>query len=525
MKMAKKRRGQRESERTVEGIDAIGEDVLQNILSRLPALSFASAACVSRSWNKICKRVLSRPKLTSALSLKSSEQEAVHEVLEKVLSEPIRPHFAIAYIGPSFNSQLTHYLINKKLGSRIPVITSMGHGIIGRDASSNDFKEIQWQTTVDDETGAGVNSSVNRHCGIVLTVGYVPGLKVAVVPLLRSVEGPPVFLVDDFVTNIREYTTSVSGCTSPAGIIMFGDQETDMKPILDKMDYAMSKETVIVGDAGCQILYGGRCVDTTHGLYYTWDAGALLFVRDRDKPHGVGETCFHMALSSGVSSIGPIYKADSVRERRDEFSTWLTAKREGSNLKLDGGTLLDTIYDEMGDRSPNAALYIGVTKRRKCSIGLEKVRWITSQEFHEVQEGDDEYLYVNGTGIRTGDSFHFYFSDSGSALSSCNAVSNNLRRLKQDCDHEKGVTAYGKKEVFGGLIFSCCGRGESFFGHPNVDSTPFLENFPEVTLSGTFSAGEIGRGDSHNESSVRCCLHVFSTVYLIMSYTPALPDQ
>ena len=32
--------------------------------------------------------------------------------------------------------------IKKKLGSRIPVITSVGHGIIGRDASSNELEMI-----------------------------------------------------------------------------------------------------------------------------------------------------------------------------------------------------------------------------------------------------------------------------------------------------------------------------------------------------------------------------------------------
>uniref|UniRef100_M1C6V1 F-box family protein n=2 Tax=Solanum TaxID=4107 RepID=M1C6V1_SOLTU len=58
-----------------------------------------------------------------------------------------------------------------------------------------------------------------------------------------------------------------------------------------------------------------------------------------------------------------------------------------------------------------------------------------------------------------------------------------------------------------------------------------MENFPEITFSGTFSAAEIARGDlspygpvSEEHSSLRCCLHVYSTVYLIMSYTPASPS-
>ena len=53
-------------------INDINEDLLHKILAKLPARSFASAACVSRSWNRICNRILSRPKLSSALSLNPS---------------------------------------------------------------------------------------------------------------------------------------------------------------------------------------------------------------------------------------------------------------------------------------------------------------------------------------------------------------------------------------------------------------------------------------------------------------------
>lgn len=56
----------------ITGFSLINDDLLQNITSRLPAVSFASASCVSKSWNKVCRRVLSRPKLVSALSLNPS---------------------------------------------------------------------------------------------------------------------------------------------------------------------------------------------------------------------------------------------------------------------------------------------------------------------------------------------------------------------------------------------------------------------------------------------------------------------
>lgn len=151
-----------------------------------------------------------------------------------------------------------------------------------------------------------------------------------------------------------------------------------------------------------------------------------------------------------------------------------------------------------------------------------------------IDRGDEEYLYVNGVNIKTGDYFQFYCSDPNAALSSCIEASLNLKSLKLDenpnnCHHV--AVNNTKKEVFGGFIFSCYGRGESFFGHHNIDSSPFRENFPGVPLAGLFCGGEIGRGfssligESNKECSAHCCLHVYSTVYLVMSYTSASPEH
>lgn len=515
-------------------IDLIGEDLLQNILSRLPALTFASAACVSRSWNSLCTRVLSRPKLSSAFSLHPEPEIAVQEVVTKVLSEPLRPDFAIVCISPTFSLPQIHQLILHQLGSTTPIVTYESRGIIGRNAITDELKEIDWYTEEEDPMAQYVSSSLNGPQGILLVVGFVPGLKVDAIPLSRPIEDPGLVLMDEFVMDIKEYTTSFSGCASPAGIIMFGGPSTDMKPVLDKLDYAMSVDTFIVGVESGRFLHRGSRRRTCNSL-----GVGLVFVRDRNKPHGIGDIDFNVTLSTGVSPIGPKFKAAAVKERRhsEDCSTWLTARREELHDVLDGQTMLEDIYDEMGD---DAGLYIGVTKRRKCSVGLDKVRWVTSLAFHEVTGGDQEYLYVNGNGIKTGDSFRFYYSDYSAAASLCRNVTENLRRLKEDvvdsavCKNAMGgaVASNGnKKEVFGGIIFACCGRGKSFFGRSNVDSSPFLDNFPGVPLAGTFCCGEICRGSSslysqeaQKQSDVRCCLHIYSSCYLVMSYTPPLPE-
>ncbi|TMW96808.1 hypothetical protein EJD97_006751 [Solanum chilense] len=521
-------------------IDMIGEDLLFNVFSKLPAVDCAAAACVSRSWNVTITRLLSLPKLSSAVSLDPSLQVAVNDVIDKVLACPIRPQFVIASIGPAFDLDEAHRLIAGRFGSQIPVITSISQGIFGQNATTNEFEEVQWDTfDDDDEAHADLGNEIH---GALLTVGFFPGLAIDLIPLsktLNKFQGNQVLMIDDLVLSVRERSSSRSGSASPVGILLFSDEETDIKFVLEKFDYAFSTETVIVGDGGSQFLYRGEtAINPSNNKAVSSAAVVLLFSRDRGKPPGVGETQFHVMLSTGISSIGPTYKAVSVRGRSRDYSTWLTAKREAVHGSLDGQTILDQIYDELGGHNNCPVLYIGVTKRRKCSIGHEKPSWISTHEFHEVLSGDEEYLYVHGVGIRSGDSFRFYHASSDLARASCNTVANNFRHLKQLLNNERddhtnsnGVATL-KKPVFGGIMFACCGRGKLFFGEPNVDGSPFLEKFPGVTFSGTYCTGEIARADlssyeqgSQEHSSISCNLHVFSTVYLVMSYTPPLPQH
>ncbi|KAL3649828.1 hypothetical protein CASFOL_006231 [Castilleja foliolosa] len=502
----------------ISGINDLGDDIIRNIINLLPAVCFASAACVSRSWNSLCNSILlSSPKLSSAVSFNRSLENAVNEVVDKVLSEPIRPHFALASIGPHFSLPAAIQQIDAKLGFRIPVIVNVSEGVIGKDLYTDQFVEVQWEVT-DQEAHNSISPEEAVNWGIILTVGFLPGLKAHIVPLLlQQHKGPRRLLVDEFLMDVREAASAVSDSTSPAGIILFADRKADVKPVLQKIaEYAFPEDTFVVGDGGSQFLYrstnGSNNVRTPDS---TCAAVALVFTRDRNKPLGIGETQFHVMLSTGISPVGHTYKAVSVKCNKS--STWLTASRETAREHLDGQTILEEIYDELGDRTQNTPLYIGVTKRRRCSIGMERVRRMQFLEFHEVLGGDEHYLFVNSVGITTVEPFRFYISDSKAALSSCDKVSDDLRYLKLDCDRRK---------VFGGIIFSCCGRGESFFGKHGVDSAPFLDNFPGVTFGGMYCAGEIGRGksslhDPENQGGDICCSeHVYSAVYLVMSYIP-----
>ncbi|KAI7732308.1 hypothetical protein M8C21_010047, partial [Ambrosia artemisiifolia] len=360
-------------------IDNVGEDLLQNIVARLPALSFASVACVSRSWNLVCSRILCRPKLSSACSFNPSLHLAVAEVVAEVLSQPIRPHFAIASVGPSFSRLEAYELITAKLGSKVPLVTNCSSGIIGRDVLSHEFKE--WKVTEEDDDLLEDNDDMEgTNKAIMLVVGFLPGMKVGTIPLLKQYDEacPCAVKIDKFITDIREFSTSISGCTSPAAIIMFCSSILSFV-----LDCAMSPETVIVGDCCCYFIHASKSSRNIAPRYERVPAGVALYFLD-----------------------------------------------------------------------------------------------------------NQETLLVNGVGINTGDTFRVYHPHSTTSLSSVANVSDHMRSFKQ------GSTNGGDRlEVVGGLIFASVGRGESFFGQPNVDSSPFLENFPDVALGGMLCAREIGRGN------------------------------
>lgn len=514
----------------VRSIDVIGDDLLRNVLSRLPSSSFASAACVSCYWNHICDTVLYTPKLSSAHSSNPSLKEAVEEVFNKVFAELIRPHFAIVTVT-SLDLRKAQQLITKKLGSTIPIIYTAPIGLIGRDAITNEFKEIQWEVDAGESPSSNFfdnESDVPQNRVFCLTVGFLPGLKVATVPLLQTKTEQ---FEDEFLKDIGECVTSVSECTSPVGIILFTDGNIDSDHLLQKMDYSMSPETVIVGDRCGEFLYEDDFTNKKSKMRsqpLCVAAVALLYMRDRNKPYGIDNIKLHVALSAGLSPVGHTYEVTSVNESSNHL-TGLTARREESNEKLDDQAMTDVL---LGGETQYAS-FIGVVKKRKCTVGLERVNWVSSQVFREIQGNEEQYLFVCGGGIEVGDCFRFFQPDSHMTLSSLRHVYDKFRDLKKSRDDRNSNSqmircANGEKEkIFGAIIFSCISRGKPL-GEANVASSPFLENFPDVTVAGSFCSGEICRGDSTSygqvseQDSHRCCLHYYSSVYLVMSYNPSL---
>ncbi|KAK9045927.1 hypothetical protein V6N11_051830 [Hibiscus sabdariffa] len=480
------------------GFTAANDDILQNILFRLPASSFASAACVNKSWNKVCETVLAYPKFATALSLNPSLPDAVKEVLDKVLSEPIRPQFAIASIGLQFSLEAAHQLVRWYM---IPELDG---------SVSREFVE-----------------EFNR--GILLIIGYLPGLK-----------GPGVTMVSKLLVDIKNYTASVSDTTAPEAMIVFGDQRVDLTHVLAEIDHDMPDDTVIAGDACSRFIYkSGQNSQAYNSDLYFFDAVALVFANVKNKPDDIGEIQFHATMSTGVLSIGPELRAITVASKGSEWS-WLTISLNGSDQILYSQRILEEISRER-ENEPGI-FYIGVLQKRPSCIEQEKMELRTYLVFYEVIEANAEYLVVEGAGIQPGDTFQFYHSETASET--CRITSDGIDILNPgSCygyhyyrDSAGGV---GNGGVFGGLLFS-----SQYCEETDFDTYPVYADTPPTPLAGLFCAREIGRdfdtslelpeeeeeegegggGAEEEESPARCSLHVCSSVFLLFYYEPPYPD-
>ena len=104
--------------------------------------------------------------------------------------------------------------------------------------------------------------------------------------------------------------------------------------------------------------------------------------------------------------------------------------------------------------------------------------------------GMDEKRGVLAVGgiLREGQNVQFHLFDASAASDDLSAV---LRRYSTErLNASKGEALPSPPR--GALLFSCLGRGERLYGHPNHDSDAFRAQLGDVPLAGFFCNGEIG---------------------------------
>ncbi|KAJ0231293.1 hypothetical protein HA466_0299590 [Hirschfeldia incana] len=498
---------------------SFSEDILTNIMSRLPAKPFAAAACVNHLWNRVSDCILSRPRLSSGLSLADSPEVAVDEALEMALSKPIRPHFAIAFVGLHFPIEEIHNQIASKIGANTILVTTASLGTIDADSITNELEEMKWE---DDEDA--VITDDDMYLGVTLIIGFVPGLKINVIPLLHTNTEPQVPMVDEFISDVRDFTVLVCGNTKPdpVGIMVFGDHCRNLKPILAEIDAKISRETVMIGDAHNYFVCSNAEVANIDTSLYIVDAVALVFARDNLNNNEV-EIKFHVGISSGIIPIGPKIEILDVLVHEGK-TTWLFARTQGEVWPLDAYNLILYLHTLITDKP--YFLYIGVIRETEPLDGGPSIKYT---EFYEVIGAQQIMFSVAGTGINPGDICMFYHSDMDSAMGSSNDIYNRFHHLVEPPPRR----AYGqlvsssranRETVFGGFMFASSNRGDKYFGNSITDCMPFYENFPGVPFTGTFCFEPIGRSPILEEEEEwqsdenRFNMQAFNTIHLVMSY-------
>ncbi|XP_028765131.1 F-box/LRR-repeat protein At5g63520-like, partial [Neltuma alba] len=196
-------------------------------------------------------------------------------------------------------------------------------------------------------------SDVNR--GMVLVVGYVPGLKVDAIPLIHPKNDPGISMVDEFVRHIKAFAYSVFGNHPPAAIIIFGDRKSDINTLWQQ--------------------WSNYTINLPPDLY-ALDAIALVFAKDSHKSPDVGETRFHVAMAGGLVPFGPRFEVIDVLVKGDIKWTCFSALMEGFNTIL--------TFEAVSDRRPD--LYIGVSHGRRYYSGNGRLIKKVSEStlFHQV---------------------------------------------------------------------------------------------------------------------------------------------
>lgn len=131
---------------------------------------------------------------------------------------------------------------------------------------------------------------------------------------------------------------------------------------------------------------------------------------------------------------------------------------------------LDFIQE--GYNRAQAMPFIGITRDVAEGFALHDVRGAT--------EGGD--VVIGTDAVTPGHFLQVFMLDAESTKED----------LKQRLEAAKRACANQSKQVLGGLLFTCGGRGNRFYKAKDVETNIFTNAMPNIGMSGVFAGGEIG---------------------------------
>ena len=189
--------------------------------------------------------------------------------------------------------------------------------------------------------------------------------------------------IESFVASLVNYALSLSNDSHPLMMILLADPRANIRHMLESLDEGLHGNTIIVGGLAAEhegdfLFFNNQENSEVVDEYQSsntcreaststrnqkgskmpgqgstsYDAVTLVFAKGKNGFLDSGSFHFSPAVSAGLASAGPIYKAVSVKLSKDtvnkETSTWLTCRKEGVLAELDGQSVLDDLDNEVG---------------------------------------------------------------------------------------------------------------------------------------------------------------------------------
>jgi len=402
-------------------------------------------------------------KWVNTLSTRPSLEAAVEEVTQRaqqLLGGPA--DLGLIFISSTFTSEYPRLLplLNERLA--IPHLVGCGGGgVIG--------------TSLQDHT-----QEVEGEPALSLTLARLPGVKIQTFDLsideLPDLDSPP----DAWIELI-----GVSPADQPQFVLLADPIPAKINDLLEGLDFAYPGSVKVGGLASNGSSLANSGLFCNQKLYREGIVGVALS----------GNIVLETIVAQGCRPIGEPYRIAEAERN-------IVLKLQPDS-PIDSGTLspvqtpLEVLQDLVQDLSEQDqalaqhSLFVGVV-RNEFKQDLEQGDFLIRNLL-----GIDPKVGAIAIGdrIRPGQRIQFHLRDAHTSAE-------DLEMLLQR--HQKSLR---ETSSAGALLFSCMGRGQGLYGHPDFDSQLFNRYLRDIPLSGFFCNGEIGPVGGAT------CLHGYTSAF------------
>ncbi|NJM66621.1 MAG: hypothetical protein HC851_13645 [Acaryochloris sp. RU_4_1] len=393
-------------------------------------------------------------KWASALSTQPSLEAALDEVIASAQDAlNAKADLAILFISTAFASEFPRLLplLQGKLAVE-HLIGCGGNGVIGPGLG-------------------GETAEVEEEPGLALTLAHLPDVNIQTFHIYEDELPDP-----DSSPHAWTELLEVDPNHQPHFILFADPASSKINDLLQGLDYAYPSAVKIGGLTSGRTAWNGSGLFCEDQLYREGTVGVALS----------GNIIVETIVAQGCRPIGQPYRvAEAERNvvlQVEEQSVPVEANSYPGSVQLQ--TPLEALQALVQDLDAEER----ELAQHSLSIG------IVCDEFKQhLQPGD--FLIRNligvdprigaiaiGDRIRPGQRIQFHLRD---AQASADDLEQLLRQyLKESPNQDPRPTA--------ALLFDCLGRGERFYGEPDVDSQLFNRYLEDIPVSGFFCNGEIG---------------------------------